>query len=118
MANSKAVTMGSLSKLTSLAFEAILLMFAIHPSSANSRKVSSSIHSSKYMIDMDHAKHHQSIKYSFVFDKINIIRLEDNANASIGTVSKIQIVKNTIIILDKNISKSIFTFDMSQTLFW
>lgn len=70
------------------------------------------VNESIYRIDVDRAKTVNKILLSSYFKEPEIVILENSKNSLIGSVDKMQIYKDLIIVLDNTAAKSVFLFDM------
>ena len=64
-----------------------------------------------YSIEVDKALNQKEIFLSKVFNQVKTIILETNKDALIGSISSMQIYKDSIFILDRNGSKGLFLFN-------
>ena len=63
------------------------------------------------ILDLDQAIPVDSIKFSDIFDSAKIITFDKSSQALIGDVNRVEIVDDYIFVLDRNIAKTVFTFD-------
>jgi len=65
-----------------------------------------------YNINIDLSNGKEVVKYSTFFKNLKIIKLENNNNAIIGNIDKMQRYKNLIVIMDGHKSKGVFIFSI------
>ena len=65
------------------------------------------------VIDIDEIEIDEVFDYSSVFDDYKIIPLETTKESLIGKISSIRFCGDYIVILDKNIGKSVYVFDLN-----
>ncbi|MBV3638741.1 6-bladed beta-propeller [Bacteroides cellulosilyticus] len=63
-----------------------------------------------YAVNFDTIKMKHDFCYSNLFDSVTIIRL-DNAQVMIGSIDKMDLYKDKLIILDERLAKGVFVFD-------
>lgn len=65
-----------------------------------------------YSINVDSAKYEDKILLSSYLKDPKVIILENSKNALIGTIKKIQVYNDWIIVLDNSVAKGVFIFDI------
>lgn len=64
-----------------------------------------------YIADIDNAQKEEFVLQSSIYQKVNPIILESGEGSLIGTIDKIQVFDNFILVLDRRMSRSLFVFD-------
>ena len=91
-------------------FLSVFVIFFSVYCTAQSIKVQDS--KDKRIIDLDQAKYPDTaFLYSMLYKSVKIIPLETNQSCLIGSIDKIQVVDNYILIMDAEIAKSLYVFD-------
>ena len=78
--------------------------------SCAAEKASYSSNTKVYAVNFDTIKMKHDFCYSNLFDSVTIIRL-DNAQVMIGSIDKMDLYKDKLIILDERMAKGVFVFD-------
>jgi hypothetical protein len=93
-----------------------VISLCILVSSCNTRsgvnKQNTNIIDSSILIDIDKIDRKDTIRVSSIFKKVNTIILEDNDNAIIGNIDRIEVFDNAIFVIDAGIARRIFVYNM------
>lgn len=65
------------------------------------------------IIDIDKFNNTDTINFSQIFNSYKVIPLETNDSCLIGSVSSIRFCNDYIVVLDQNVSQSVFLFDIN-----